>query len=73
MTAPPIHHVPVRSGSCRRHLIESDNFAGPNFSWGDREIHEAATGRSRGFGDSSKPVALATSHHLAYLAGRSAA
>lgn len=57
---------------CRR-LIESDNFAGPGFSWGDREIHEAATGRGRGFGDSSKPVALAISHHLAYLAGRSAA
>ncbi len=65
-----------RAGAFRivcRHLIESDNFAGPDFSWGDHEIHEAATGRGRGFGDSSKPVALATSHHLAYLAGRSAA
>ncbi|WP_158641297.1 beta family protein [Amycolatopsis eburnea] len=56
-----------------RHLVESDSFAGPDFSWGDHEIHEAAIGRGSSLGVSSQPVALATSHHLAYLAGRQAA
>ncbi|MGW3964018.1 beta family protein [Amycolatopsis sp. NPDC005003] len=51
-----------------RHLVESGGFSGPDFSWGDREILEAADGRGGGFGSSSKPVALATSHHLAHLA-----
>nr|WP_255482055.1 beta family protein [Amycolatopsis sp. SID8362] len=56
-----------------RNLVESDSFAGPEFSWGDREILETAAGQGQGSGSSSKPVALAISHHLAYLAGRRAA
>ncbi|MEV4055704.1 hypothetical protein AB0J55_31245 [Amycolatopsis sp. NPDC049688] len=56
-----------------RHLVESGSFSGPGFSWGDREILDAASGRGQGFGSTSKPVALATSHHLAYLATRAAA
>ncbi|GHG17605.1 MULTISPECIES: beta family protein [Amycolatopsis] len=56
-----------------RHLVESDSFSGPDFSWGDREIFEAATGGGQGFGSTTKHVALATSHHLAYLAQRHAA
>ncbi len=56
-----------------RHVIESEGYAGPGFSWGDREILEAATGAGTGLGDTRKPVALATSHHLAYLAARAAA
>lgn len=65
-----------RAGTFRivcRHLVDSGSYRGPDFSWGDQEIRDAATGRGRGLGDSSKPVALATSHHLAYLAGRAAA
>ncbi len=57
---------------CRR-VTESEDYAGPGFSWGDREIHEAAAGAGTGLGDTSKPVAFATSHHLAYLATRAAA
>ncbi|TVT46962.1 hypothetical protein FNH05_19670 [Amycolatopsis rhizosphaerae] len=55
-----------------RHLVESDGFAGPDFSWGDRQISEAADGRGSGLGSPSRPVAFATSHHLAYLAARAA-
>ncbi|WP_285491414.1 beta family protein [Amycolatopsis taiwanensis] len=56
-----------------RHLVESDSFSGPDFSWGDHEISEAADGRGTGLGSTNKPVAFATSHHLAYLATRTAA
>lgn len=54
---------------CRR-LVESGSFSGPDFSWGDHEISEAAHGRGTGLGSNRKPVAFATSHHLAYLAAR---
>ncbi len=57
---------------CRR-VVESAGYAGPGFSWGDHEIHEVATGGGRALGDTSKPIAFATSHHLAYLATRAAA
>ncbi|MFC0629356.1 beta family protein [Kribbella deserti] len=50
-----------------RHLVESGDFAGPDFSWGDRQIADAADGQGRGLGSTSVPVAYATSHHLAYL------
>lgn len=56
-----------------RNLVDSDSFAGFDFSWGDREILSAAEGRGEGLGGTSKPVAVATSHHLAYLASRTAA
>ncbi|UJW36007.1 beta family protein [Saccharothrix sp. AJ9571] len=55
-----------------RHLVDSQDYAGADFSWGDREIFTAASGRGGGFGDSSVPVALGTSHHLAHLARRAA-
>lgn len=55
-----------------RNLVESDGYAGPGFSWGDREILDAAEGRGSGLGATSKPPALATSHHLAYLAAHAA-
>ncbi|MBA8823848.1 hypothetical protein FHX42_001177 [Saccharopolyspora lacisalsi] len=56
-----------------RNLVDSDGFTGPDFSWGDQEILNAAEGRGRALGATSKPVALATSHHLAYLVSRVAA
>ncbi|MEU6129558.1 hypothetical protein ABZ805_10335 [Saccharopolyspora sp. NPDC047091] len=55
-----------------RNLVESDEYAGPDFSWGDRNILDAAEGRGSGLGATSKPPAFATSHHLAYLADRAA-
>ncbi|MFI7062275.1 hypothetical protein ACIBL3_14925 [Kribbella sp. NPDC050124] len=48
-------------------LVESGSFSGPDYSWGDHELAEAAGGLGRGLGATSKPVAFATSHHLAYL------
>lgn len=56
-----------------RQLIANDSYSGPEFSWGDREIHIAAAGRGARLGQSSKPVAIGTSHHLAYLANMAAA
>jgi hypothetical protein len=70
------HAEPPRNRTFRavcRHVAESEVFAGAEFSWGDRTIRDAAEGRGRGFGSTSKPVAVATSHHLAYLAARAAA
>jgi Beta protein len=55
-----------------RHLVEDEHFAGPEYSWGDREIADGAGGLGSGWGGSHKPVALGTSHHLAYLAERAA-
>lgn len=57
---------------CHR-LVDSRGFAGADFSWGDQQIAAAADGHGAGLGESSKPVAFATSHHLAYLAGGFAA
>lgn len=57
---------------CRR-LVDDENFAGPDFSWGDHRLAEAARGSGSGLGSTSKPIAFATSHHLAYLAGFGAA
>lgn len=48
-------------------LVESGSFSGPDYSWGDHELSDAAGGLGRGLGATSKPVAFATSHHLAYL------
>jgi hypothetical protein len=54
-----------------RSLVDHEHFAGPLFSWGDDQLTLAAHGgRSSGLGATSKPVAVATSHHLAYLAAR---
>lgn len=57
---------------CRR-LVANDSFSGREFSWGDQEIHSAASGRGVSLGLSSKPVAIGTSHHLAYLGSIAAA
>ncbi|MEV4603838.1 hypothetical protein AB0K15_41490 [Amycolatopsis sp. NPDC049253] len=56
-----------------RNVVESGSFAGPEFSWGDREIRETAEGRGEGPGTKTKAVAVATSHHLAHLAAQAAA
>jgi hypothetical protein len=56
-----------------QHLVDYEGFSGSAFSWGDHEIATAAHGRGHGLGSTSKPVAFATSHHLAYLATRTAA
>lgn len=53
-----------------RHLVDNEHFAGSPFSWGDDQFVLAANGHGTGLGSTSKPVAFATSHHLAYLAAR---
>jgi hypothetical protein len=54
-------------------LVQSGSFSGAQYSWGDGEIASAADGRGRSLGSTSKPVAIGTSHHLAYLASLNAA
>ncbi|MET9271697.1 hypothetical protein [Kribbella sp. NPDC003557] len=54
-------------------LVNSGSFSGADYSWGDDRLAEAADGRGRGLGDTSAPVAFATSHHLAYLGAFAAA
>lgn len=49
-------------------LVHSGRFFGPEFSWGDSEIAAAFSRDTSGWGATSRPVALGTSHHLAYLA-----
>ncbi|MEV8376603.1 hypothetical protein AB0P21_27915 [Kribbella sp. NPDC056861] len=56
-----------------RNLVESESFSGPEFSWGDQEIANAANGTGTGNSLKSKPIAIGTSHHLAYLASLQAA
>ncbi|GAA1219151.1 beta family protein [Prauserella alba] len=51
-----------------RELIDADIFAGPDFSWGDHKLSNAAHGAEKTLGRPSSPIAFATSHHLAYLA-----
>ncbi len=51
-------------------LTDSEHFSGPEFSWGDREISTASEDQGPKWGRTSRSVALATSHHLAYLAAR---
>lgn len=64
--------APTLERACRG-LAESDSFSGPEFSWGDQEISSAANGIGTGNGRNSKPAAIGTSHHLAYLASLNAA
>lgn len=56
-----------------RDLVHSADFCGPDFSWGDQEMSAAAADRGDGLGSTVKPVAFATSHHLAYLESLAAA
>ncbi|MFD0920161.1 hypothetical protein ACFQ16_10450 [Saccharopolyspora rosea] len=55
-----------------RDLVDSDHYSGTQFSWGDREIATASHDRGTKWGLPSRPVALATSHHLAYLTAQTA-
>ncbi|MFI0469145.1 hypothetical protein ACH347_34160 [Saccharopolyspora sp. 5N102] len=55
-----------------RELVHSEHFSGPEFSWGDAEISTAFNNGTSAWGASSRPVVLGTSHHLAYLATRTA-
>jgi T4 beta protein len=64
--------APTMAMVCRT-LAESDSFSGADFSWGDGEISSAAVGLGKGLGSTSKPAAIGTSHHLAYLASLDAA
>lgn len=54
-------------------LVNSGSFSGAEYSWGDHRLAEAADGGGDGLGDTSVPVAFATSHHLAYLGDFAAA
>ncbi|WP_165939681.1 beta family protein [Saccharopolyspora aridisoli] len=66
----------VRASTLRsicRELVHSDRFFGPEFSWGDAEIAAAFNSDTSAWGATSRPVALGTSHHLAYLATTSEA
>jgi hypothetical protein len=56
-----------------RHLVESDSFSGPEFSWGDGQIASGAVGLGKSMGSTSKPAAIGTSHHPAYLTSLQAA
>jgi hypothetical protein len=53
-------------------LVADDSFAGPDFSWGDSEIQAITNGGGANLGNASTPIAIATSHHLAYLNGMTA-
>lgn len=50
-----------------RDLACSEHFLGETFSWGDQQI-SAFCDRTAHWGTKSRSIALATSHHLAYLA-----
>ncbi|TWG07639.1 beta family protein [Saccharopolyspora dendranthemae] len=66
----------VRASTLRsicRELVHSGRFSGPEFSWGDEEIAAAFNNDTSAWGATSRPVALGTSHHLAYLANTSEA
>lgn len=63
-------HLALRS-ACRG-ITGSGRFAGRDFSPGDRWIDDAADCRTSDSTKSSTAIAVATSHHLAYLASRAA-
>lgn len=51
-------------------VTDSEYFSGPEFSWGDKEISSASEDQGPKWGRTSRSVAIATSHHFAYLAAR---
>ncbi|MEV5965500.1 hypothetical protein AB0L70_27270 [Kribbella sp. NPDC051952] len=67
------HLVSKAIGTASQSLLESGSFAGADYSWGDNGFVAAASGNASGYGSKTKVVALATSHHLSYLADLSAA
>jgi hypothetical protein len=54
-------------------LIERDDFAGPDYSWGDRELTRCRHKGGQTAGSVSRWVAMATSHHLEHVARRTEA
>ncbi|QGK70175.1 hypothetical protein GIY23_12135 [Allosaccharopolyspora coralli] len=51
-------------------LVHHPEFAGADFSWGDRYIHNCRSSPTPAVGTSSKWISMATSHHLAHLSRR---
>lgn len=49
-------------------LVHRPEFAGAHFSWGDGRLYSCRTDPTIPIGNSTKWIALATSHHLAHLA-----
>ncbi|MFD9889961.1 hypothetical protein ACFWY9_11525 [Amycolatopsis sp. NPDC059027] len=54
-------------------LVERDDFAGPDYSWGDRELTQCRRSGGRTAGSVSRWLAMATSHHLEHVSRRTAA
>jgi hypothetical protein len=54
-------------------LVERDDFAGPGYSWGDRELTRCRRRGGQTAGSVSRWVAMATSHHLEHVARRTEA
>jgi hypothetical protein len=48
-------------------LVEREDFAGADFSWGDRELTLCRPSGSRAAGSVSRWVSMATSHHLEHV------
>ncbi|MEV0082894.1 hypothetical protein [Saccharopolyspora sp. NPDC050642] len=71
MRSRPSRRASTLRAICRE-LVHSVHFAGPGFSWGDEEISAAFVDQASAWGAASRPVALETSHHFAYLAARTA-
>ncbi|MFD5244153.1 hypothetical protein ACFWIW_06405 [Amycolatopsis sp. NPDC058340] len=54
-------------------LVERNDFAGPDYSWGDDELTRCRRTGGKTAGSVSRWVAMATSHHIEHVARRSAA
>ncbi|GAB3449924.1 beta family protein [Actinophytocola sediminis] len=54
-------------------LVERDDFAGPDFSWGDRELALCRPSGGNTAGSVSRWVSMATSHHLEHVSRRTPA
>ena len=53
-------------------LVERDDFAGPGYSWGDRELTQCRPTGSKVAGAVPRWIAMATSHHLQHVSHRPA-
>lgn len=54
-------------------LVEREDFAGANFSWGDSELTLCRPSGGRAAGSVSRWVSMATSHHLEHVSRRTPA
>jgi hypothetical protein len=54
-------------------LVERDDFAGPDYSWGDHELTRCRRTGDRTAGSVPRWVAMATSHHLQHVSRRTTA